>query len=181
MRSEGEPFDYCDVTCIQHEGVPYESKYYYTIENTNRVMRQVEGSHIDSICSALYIKQANDEWEESTESKGQSYSYIKVIEHMLGEYCDLGIQPHNTYSQEFAISLSNISLSNDNEYFSLGFSQDGSTQSFVQDYNKQNNTLSQSEGLKMGQQLSIKLWFPIKLKMDKGNLGLFLTTCLNFK
>ena len=172
MRSEGEPFDYCDFTCIQHESVPYESKYYCTIENTNKIMvLQEQGPHIDSICSASYIKQANDEWEESIESKGQSYSYIKAIEHMLGEYCDLGIQPHNTNSQEFAVSLSNIIISNDNEYFSSVFSQDGNTQSFVEDYNKRNNTLSQPEGFKNGATTQYKALVPYQAKYGQREFG----------
>ena len=100
MTSEGEPFDYGGFTCIHNESVPYEGKYYCTMKNMNRVMvLQEQGSHTDSICSASYTKQANVEWEESIVSEGQSYSYIKVIEHMIGEYCDLVIQPHNTNTE----------------------------------------------------------------------------------
>ena len=99
-----------------------------------------QGSHSDSIYSASYREQANDEWVESSIDRDLSYSYVKVIENMLGEYCDLGIQPHNTNSQEFTVSYNNISISSDYEYFSSVFSQGEITQSVVMDYQNTNDT-----------------------------------------
>ena len=133
--SDGEPFHYCSLINGQISSI-----YSCNMRKFGKLDTwHDQDSHSDSICSASYREQANDEWVESSIDRDLSYSYVKVIENMLGEYCDLGIQPHNTNSQEFTVSYNNISISSDYEYFSSVFSQGEITQSVVIDYQNTNN------------------------------------------
>ena len=182
MTSESEPCEYCDFTYIQDQGTDYENRY--NSENNIKSLRksiilQEQSPYVSSICSASYIKQASDEWDESDPSDGHSYSYVKVIENTLGEYCDLGIQPHNTYSQEYTVSLNNINILDYNEDFSFAFSQGINTQEILVDYSEEYSTANHLCVAKNKVVTQYTALVPYKkIKVSRGNLGSFLIICL---